>query len=128
MTTSKEIVRLKITLDDVKPAVMRRVEVPVSIMLDTLHEIIQAIMPWENSHLHSFYLRLIDGPRWAPPTPFGDDFNFGIKARDSTRTTCRTELQGAALQLRFRRRLATHDQGRAAIFGGPPGSQQELGI
>jgi len=87
MTTSKKIVRLKITLDDVKPTVMRRVEVPVSITLDTLHEIIQAIMPWENSHLHAFYLRLIDGPRWAPPSPFGDDFNFGIKARDSMRTT-----------------------------------------
>src|SRR5215470_11224510 len=86
MTTSKEIVRLKITLDDVKPTVMRRVEVPVSITLDRLHEIIQAIMPWENSHLHAFYLRLIDGPRWAPPSPFGDDFNFGIEARDSMRT------------------------------------------
>lgn len=87
MTTPHEIVRLKITLDDVKPTVMRRVEVPVSITLDTLHEIIQAIMPWENSHLHAFYLRLIDGPRWAPPSPFDDDFNFGIKARDSMRTT-----------------------------------------
>jgi len=87
MTTPHEIVRLKITLDDVKPTVMRRVEVPVSITLDTLHEIIQAIMPWDNSHLHAFYLRLIDGPRWAPPSPFGDDFNFGIKARDSLRTT-----------------------------------------
>lgn len=85
MPGPSEIVRLKITLDDVKPTVMRRIEVPVSITLDTLHEMIQAIMPWENSHLHAFYLRLIEGPRWAPPSPFDDD--FGIKSRDSTRTT-----------------------------------------
>jgi Plasmid pRiA4b ORF-3-like protein len=87
MATPPEIVRLKITLDDVKPTVMRRIEVPVLITLDALHDMIQAVMPWENSHMHAFYLRLIDGPRWAPPSPFEDDFDFGIKARDSTRTT-----------------------------------------
>ena len=38
MATLQEIVRLKITLDHVKPIVMRRIEVPVSITLDTLHE------------------------------------------------------------------------------------------
>jgi Plasmid pRiA4b ORF-3-like protein len=88
MATQQEIVRLKITLDHVKPTVMRRIEVPVSITLDTLHEMIQAIMPWENSHLHQFYLRIIDSPRWAPPLPFDDDFgDFGIEKRDSTRTS-----------------------------------------
>lgn len=87
MAIPSEIVRLRITLDDVKPAVMRRIEVPLSITLDTLHEIIQAIMPWQNSHMHAFYLRLIEGPRWAPPSPFDDDFDFGMKTRDSTRAT-----------------------------------------
>ncbi|MEQ1653640.1 MAG: plasmid pRiA4b ORF-3 family protein, partial [Hyphomicrobium sp.] len=38
MTAKLDIVRLKITLDDVKPTVLRRIEVPVSITLDTLHE------------------------------------------------------------------------------------------
>jgi hypothetical protein len=84
MATPLEIVRLKITLDDVKPTVMRRIEAPVSISLDTLHEMIQAIMPWENSHMYAFYLRMIEGPRWAPPSPYDDDFDFGIKTRDST--------------------------------------------
>ena len=85
MATQPEIVRLKITLDNVKPTVMRRIEVPVSTTLDTLHEMIQAIMPWDNSHLHAFYLHLSDGPRWSPPSPMDDD--FGIDARDSTRAT-----------------------------------------
>ncbi len=82
-----DIVRLKITLDDVKPTVLRRIEVPVSTTLDTLHEIIQAIMPWDNSHMHAFYLRMFEEPRWAPPLPFDDDLDFGIETRDSTQTT-----------------------------------------
>jgi Plasmid pRiA4b ORF-3-like protein len=85
MAIPNEIVRLKITLDDIKPSVMRRIEVPVSTSLDALHELIQAIMPWENSHMHAFYLRMIDGPRWSPPSPFDD--GFGIETRDSTQTT-----------------------------------------
>jgi hypothetical protein len=55
MAIPQEIVRLKITLDNVKPVVMRRIEVPLSISLDGLHELIQAIMPWENSHMYDFY-------------------------------------------------------------------------
>jgi hypothetical protein len=85
MAIPQEIVRLKITLDNVKPVVMRRIEVPLSISLDGLHELIQAIMPWENSHMYDFYLRMIDGPRWLPPSPF--DYDFGVPSRDSTRTT-----------------------------------------
>ena len=45
MAPPPEIVRLKITLDDLKPTVMRRIEVPVDVKLDTLHEMIQVIMP-----------------------------------------------------------------------------------
>jgi hypothetical protein len=43
------IARLKITLNDVKPAVLRRIEVP---RLDRLHLAIQAAMGWTNSHLY----------------------------------------------------------------------------
>jgi hypothetical protein len=46
------IARLKITLDRVKPAVTRRVEVPFNIRLDRLHLTIQAAMGWTNSHLY----------------------------------------------------------------------------
>jgi Plasmid pRiA4b ORF-3-like protein len=40
------IARLKISLDDAKPAVLRRVEVPFDIRLDRLHLTIQAAMGW----------------------------------------------------------------------------------
>lgn len=46
------IARLKITLDDVKPAVLRRIEVPFDIRFDRLHLAIQAAMGWTNSHLY----------------------------------------------------------------------------
>lgn len=63
------IARLKITLDDVKPLVMRRLEVPLSIRLDRLHLAIQAAMGWTNSHLYQIRTRdtgwRIPDPHWG---------------------------------------------------------------
>ena len=44
--TASTIARLKITLDHVKPAVQRRVEVPLTIRLDRLHLVFQAALGW----------------------------------------------------------------------------------
>jgi Plasmid pRiA4b ORF-3-like protein len=64
------IARLKITLDDVKPAVLRRIEVPLAIRLDRLHLAIQAAMGWTDSHLYE--LRAGD-VGWGIPDPgWGD--------------------------------------------------------
>lgn len=75
------IARLKITLDDVKPAVLRRVEVPFNIRLDRLHQTIQAAMGWTNSHLYE--LRAGD-VGWSTPIPDvrgASDFLDASKAR-----------------------------------------------
>jgi hypothetical protein len=48
----KTIARLKITLDDVKPTVLRRIEVLFDIRLDRLHLTLQAAIGWTNSHLY----------------------------------------------------------------------------
>lgn len=61
---------LKITLDDVKPAVLRRIEVPLGIRLDRLHLAIQAAMGWSNSHLYEIRARDIG---WGDPDPDGGD-------------------------------------------------------
>ena len=37
MTRSRSIARLKVTLEEVEPKVVRRLEVPVKIRLDRLH-------------------------------------------------------------------------------------------
>ena len=76
------IARLKITLDDVKPAVLRRIEVPFNIRLDRLHLVIQAAMGWTNTHLYEIRARDVgwgipdrdwgDGPRDARKTNLGN--------------------------------------------------------
>jgi hypothetical protein len=75
------IARLKITLDKVKPAVLRRVEVPFDIRLDRLHLTIQAAMGWTNSHLYEIRA---GGVGWSTPDPdadWGGDFLDARKAR-----------------------------------------------
>ena len=76
------IARLKITLDDVKPAVLRRIEVPFNIRLDRLHLAIQAAMGWTNTHLYEIRARDVgwgipdrdwgDGPLDARKANLGD--------------------------------------------------------
>jgi hypothetical protein len=57
-TPGDAIYQMKITLTGVaNPSVWRRVLVAASVRLDRLHEVIQAAMGWQNSHLHAF----IDG-------------------------------------------------------------------
>ena len=49
-----EIARLRITIDEVMPAVVRRVEVPVDIRLDDLHFVLQIAIGWQNCHPFEF--------------------------------------------------------------------------
>jgi hypothetical protein len=79
--TAHTIARLKITLGDVKPAVLRRVEVPFDIRLDRLHLTIQAAMGWTNSHLYEIRA---GGVGWSTPLPDvdgGRDFLDARKAK-----------------------------------------------
>ncbi len=46
--------QLKITLRDSKPPIWRRFSVPESITLPKLHDVIQTVMGWTDSHLHEF--------------------------------------------------------------------------
>lgn len=46
--------RLRITLLDVEPAVIRVIDVPAAVTLPELHELLQAAVGWTNSHLHQF--------------------------------------------------------------------------
>ncbi|WP_226019814.1 plasmid pRiA4b ORF-3 family protein [Novosphingobium sp. FKTRR1] len=58
-----QIAQIRITLDDIKPAIWRRVELPISNSLKTLHLAIQAVMLFENYHLFRF-----DDDYQDPPT------------------------------------------------------------
>jgi hypothetical protein len=46
--------QLKITLKWSQPAIWRRVVVRSTLKLDGLHDVIQIVMPWTNSHMHQF--------------------------------------------------------------------------
>jgi len=54
MTALNAIYQLKVTLDDNKPPIWRRILVSENITLRDLHEIIQRVMGWRNYHLHLF--------------------------------------------------------------------------
>ena len=77
--TADTIAHLKITLDDVKPIVLRRVEVPATLRLDRLHLAIQAAMGWTNTHLYEILAR---DTGWGIPDPdWGDGPLDARKAR-----------------------------------------------
>jgi hypothetical protein len=63
------LVEMKITLEGVKPAVMRKLIIPTKLGLDELHDIIQLAMGWMNCHMHAFR---IPGTRES----FGDSSMF----------------------------------------------------
>jgi hypothetical protein len=60
----KEILQLKIVLMDTEPAIWRRIQVPGRLRLKKLHEIIQVVMGWQNSHLHQF---IVGDKRYSDP-------------------------------------------------------------
>lgn len=70
MTARHAIARLKVTLEDVEPTVMRRLDVPLKIRLDRLHLVLQAAMGWTNSHLYEFQAGDVG---WGVPDPDFDD-------------------------------------------------------
>ena len=50
---SERLYQFKITLEDIQPPIWRRIQVK-DCTLDKLHEHIQTVMGWTNSHLHQF--------------------------------------------------------------------------
>ena len=48
------IYQLKVTLKGSKPPIWRRIQVPSDTRLGKLHQILQVVMGWTDSHLHQF--------------------------------------------------------------------------
>lgn len=64
------VARLHIVLNDIEPAIWRRVDVPVTASLKMLHDIVQAAMGWENCHLWHFE---VGDQRYGVPDPMWPD-------------------------------------------------------
>lgn len=63
---SEPIVRLRIELEGTQPLVWRKLDIPLSTTLATLHELIQAAMGWWDYHLYEF---VIDDRVYGVPSP-----------------------------------------------------------
>jgi hypothetical protein len=61
---------LRIELLDIEPLIWRRVWVPSDVVLQRLHKVFQAVMGWQESHLHEFQFGEV---RLAVPDPEGED-------------------------------------------------------
>jgi hypothetical protein len=79
--STNTVVRLKITLDAVKPAVLRRSEAPFDIRLDRLHLTIQAGLGWTNSHLYEIRAGDAGWSTLYPEADWPEDFLDARKAR-----------------------------------------------
>ena len=60
------LLQLKLTLAGVKPPIWRRLLVTNQVTLERLHESIQAVAGWKNTHLHEF---VIEEKRYGQPAP-----------------------------------------------------------
>ena len=79
--SANTVARLKITLDVVKPTVLRRIEVPFDIRLDRLHLTIQAALGWTNSHLYEIRAGDVGWSTLYPEADWPEDFLDARKAR-----------------------------------------------
>jgi pRiA4b ORF-3-like protein len=64
--------QMTITLRGIRPPIWRRVQVPGAIRLDALHEVIQTVFGWTDSHLHQF---VVAGSSYGRP----DDFDEAVE-------------------------------------------------
>ncbi|MGB8379636.1 MAG: plasmid pRiA4b ORF-3 family protein [Dermatophilaceae bacterium] len=58
-----QLLTIRLSLDDTKPPVWRRLTIPGDMHLGDVHEVVQTAMGWTDSHLHRFYL----GDPWGGP-------------------------------------------------------------
>jgi hypothetical protein len=78
---SERLFQFKITLVESKPPIWRRIQVK-NCALDKLHERIQTVMGWNNSHLHRFEIK---GERYGDPEYLDDGYD-DFRCVDSTIT------------------------------------------
>lgn len=147
MAGATRIYLLRVTVQDIKPAIWREVEVPSNMTLSGLHGVMQALMGWHNAHLWAFESNgqrfvLADPEAVAPLQPavdpdhvtlgallagkapglrynydFGDDWWLKIKV---------VSVEAPQPKVRYPRCLAGARAGPPEDCGGPPGFEELL--
>ena len=73
MPPKKQIYQFKITLQDIKPPIWRRIQVPSTYTFWDLHVAIQDAMGWLDYHLHEFHIKDIGGKKLFIGIPSDED-------------------------------------------------------
>jgi hypothetical protein len=95
MSTKVPIYQIKVTLDDSKPPIWRRILVPNDITLAKLHRILQVVMGWSDYHLHQF---IVGGAYIGEPYPDYDDY---LDMHDERDVTLRQIVSGEKFKFRY---------------------------
>lgn len=77
----KSIYQIKVTLLGSKPPIWRRFQVESDITLGDVHDILQDVMGWNDSHLHQF---IIDQKYYGIPMP-GEIFDLEVEDEEDYR-------------------------------------------
>ncbi len=113
---SDQLLQFKITLQDVEPAIWRRIQIQ-DCTLDKLHEYIQTAMGWTNSHLYDFE---INGRRYGDPQLL-DDGCEDSKCGDSLQTMVSEILPRSGKRFAFQYNYDFGDGwGHEVLFEGTP--------
>jgi hypothetical protein len=76
---SPPVYELKVTLLGIEPPIWRRIQAPSTIRLCCLHDVLQSVMGWCDSHLHQFER---NGAYWGVPND--DAFEGDIEVIDES--------------------------------------------
>ena len=76
--------RIRVDLQEAKPPIWRRLEVTSDLMLDRLHDVLQAAMGWTDSHLHEFVSGASATDRLAEHYRPVDSIDDGLDGIDET--------------------------------------------
>jgi hypothetical protein len=68
-TKKPTVVHIKVTLNDIRPAIWRRLRVPDSMNLRQLSQMIQVAMGWHGGHLHVFEIGAL---QYSDPSMFDE--------------------------------------------------------
>ena len=96
MREEPSVYQLKITLLGIEPPIWRRIQVPNTLLLCCLHEAVQAVFGWTDSHLHQF---VKDGQYWSDPEWYEDYED--IEVIDESRVRVGRVLKAEGESLRY---------------------------
>ncbi|MDH7484783.1 MAG: plasmid pRiA4b ORF-3 family protein [Anaerolineae bacterium] len=95
MPSETAIYQIKVTLEDSKPPIWRRILVRSDITLDKLHRILQVVMGWGDYHLHQF---IVGRTHYGEPHP---DYEGFLEMHDERQVKLNQIVPGEGFKFRY---------------------------